>query len=43
MRDVIVVAMTSNPEVTDYSLPITSANLINGKLNHPGKIRVDKI
>ena len=43
MRDVIVVAMTSNPEVTDYSLPITSANLINGKLNRPGKIRVDKI
>jgi len=42
-RDVIVVAMTSNPEATDYSLPITSVNLISGKLNRPGKVRVDKI
>jgi len=42
-RDVVVVAMTSNPEVTDYSLPITSVNLISGKLNRPGKVRVDKI
>ena len=42
-RDVVVVAMTSNPEVTDYSFPITSLNLISGKLNRPGKVRVDKI
>ncbi|HMH43932.1 MAG TPA: type II toxin-antitoxin system PemK/MazF family toxin [Pyrinomonadaceae bacterium] len=42
-RDVVVVAMTSNPEVTDYSLAITSVNLISGKLNRPGKVRVDKI
>ena len=42
-RDVVVVAMTSNPEVTDYSLPNTSVNLISGKLNRPGKVRVDKI
>ena len=41
--DIIVVAMTSNPQVTDYSLSITSSDLIEGALNRPGKIRVDKI
>ena len=42
-NDIIVVAMTSNPQVTDYSLSITSSDLIEGALNRPGKIRVDKI
>ena len=41
--DVIVVAMTSNPQVTDYSLSINSSDLVEGALNRPGKIRVDKI
>ena len=40
--DVMVVAVTSNPQVTDYSLSITSSDLIEGTLNRPGKIRVDK-
>jgi mRNA interferase MazF len=39
----IVVAMTSNPQLTDYSLSITSSDLVEGALNRPGKIRVDKI
>ena len=41
--DVVVVAMTSNPVATDYSFTITSADLAQGKLNRPGKVRVDKI
>ena len=43
VSDVVVVAMTSNPEIADYSLTITSADLELGALNRPGKIRVDKI
>ena len=42
-EDVVVVAMTSNPENTDYGFSITSADLIAGKLNRPGKVRVDKL
>lgn len=42
-NDIIVVAMTSNPQVTEYSLSITSSDLVEGALNRPGKIRVDKI
>jgi len=41
--DVVVVAMTSNPQVTDYSFSITSSDLVKGALNRPGKVRVDKI
>jgi mRNA interferase MazF len=41
--DVIVIAMTSNPQVTDYSFSITSSDLVKGKLNRPGKVRVDRI
>lgn len=41
--DLIVVAMTSNPIETDYSFTITSDDLEKGTLNHPGKVRVDKI
>jgi mRNA interferase MazF len=41
--DIIVVAMTSSPQVTEYSLSITSSDLVEGALNRPGKIRVDKI
>ena len=41
--DVVVVAMTSNPAPADYSFTITSSDLARGKLNRPGKVRVDKI
>jgi mRNA interferase MazF len=37
--DMIVVAMTSTPPTTPYSLPITSADLTLGKLNWPGTVR----
>ena len=42
-RDMIVVAMTSNPAPVDYGFRIESTNLDRGKLNHPGTVRVDKI
>lgn len=41
--DVVVVAMTSNPTQLDYSFTITSQDLQQGRLNRPGKVRVDKI
>ncbi len=41
--DIVVVAMTSNPVAADYSFTITSSNLEQGRLNRPGKVRVDKI
>ncbi|MDM8567834.1 type II toxin-antitoxin system PemK/MazF family toxin [Candidatus Halobeggiatoa sp. HSG11] len=41
MMDVVVVAMTSNE--VDYSFTITSSDLLQGQLNRPGKVRVDKI
>ncbi len=41
--DLVVVAMTSNPVEADYSFTISSSDLENGALNHPGKVRVDKI
>ena len=37
-NDIVVVAMTSNPQVTDYSLSVTSSDLVEGALNRPGKI-----
>lgn len=41
--DIVVVAMTSNPAPSDYSFTITSSDLEKGTLNHPGKVRADKI
>lgn len=41
--DLVVVAMTSNPAETEYSFTITSGDLEKGTLNHPGKVRADKI
>ena len=41
--DIVVVAMTSNPEAGDYSFMIASSDLEQGQLNHPGQVRVDKI
>ncbi len=41
--DIVVVAMTSNPEATDYSFRITTSDLTAGTLNRPGTVRVDKL
>jgi hypothetical protein len=35
--------MTSNPQPTEYGFTITSADLEQGTLNRPGKVRVDKV
>jgi len=42
-KDMVVVAMTSNPEVVTYSFVITSSDLENGILKRPSTVRVDKI
>ncbi len=42
-RDMVVVAMTSNPQPADFSFTIASADLETGTLNHPGTVRVDRI
>lgn len=42
-KDIVVVAMTSNPIEVEYSFTITSADLEQGRLNRPGKVRADKI
>jgi mRNA interferase MazF len=41
--DILVVAMTSHPASVPYSFRISSADLIKGKLNRPGTVRVDKV
>ena len=41
--DFIVVAMTSTPAQSRWSLPITNGDLRAGRLNRPGTIRVDKV
>ena len=41
--DMIVVAMTSNLAPTPHSFILTAADLSAGTLNHPGRVRVDKI
>jgi mRNA interferase MazF len=41
--DIVVVAMTSNPAVSPFSLPIASVDLVEGTLNRPGMVRVDKV
>ena len=41
--DMLVVAMTSNPQPVEYSFTVTSADLAEGSLNHPGKVRVDRV
>lgn len=42
-RDVVVVAMTSNPAAVPFSFRISSADLVEGQSNRPGTVRVDKI
>lgn len=39
----VVVALTSNPNPTDYSFVITDVDLEAGKLKRPSRVRVDKI
>ena len=41
--DIVVVAMTSHPQQVDYSFTITSADLVSGRLNRLGKVRVDRV
>ena len=41
--DVIVVAMTSHPASVPDGFRITSADLVEGALNRPGAVRVDKV
>jgi mRNA interferase MazF len=40
--DVIVVAMTSRPATAPYGFRINSTDLVEGALNRPGTVRVDK-
>lgn len=42
-RDMVVVAMTSNPRSVPYSMSVTSNDLEQGRLNRPGRVRVDKL
>jgi mRNA-degrading endonuclease toxin of MazEF toxin-antitoxin module len=39
----IVVAMTSNPIQTTWSFVIAARDVIDGQLNRPGTVRIDKI
>ena len=41
--DMVVVAMTSNPAHTTWSFVISFDDVVEGRLNRPGTIRVDKI
>ncbi len=41
--DIVVVAMTSNLQPSDYGFVITSNDLEIGSLKRPSRIRVDKI
>ena len=42
-KDIVVVALTSNPTAADYSFTITSSDLEKGALRRPSKVRVAKI
>jgi len=42
-EDVVVVAMTSNPAQTPFSFRVTASELIEGTLNRPSTVRVDRI
>jgi mRNA interferase MazF len=41
--DFVAVAMTSNLKDEPYSFGISSGDLVEGMLNRPGRVRVDKI
>lgn len=42
-QDIVVVALTSNPDATAHGFTITSADLAKGTLKRPSQVRVDKI
>ena len=42
-RDMVMVAMTSNLTPSPYSFVINQTDLASRKLNHPGRVRVDKV
>lgn len=42
-QDFVCVAMTSNLKDEPYSFEITTADLADGALNRPGRVRVDKV
>ena len=42
-QDFVCVAMTSNLTPSSYSFEIRSADLASGRLNRPGRVRVDKV
>jgi len=42
-NDVVVVAMTSTPDISRYAFQLSSSDLVAGQLNRPGTVRVDKI
>jgi mRNA interferase MazF len=42
-QDMVVVGMTSNLAPSPYSFVLTQADLSSGTLNHPGRVRVDKL
>ena len=41
--DMLVVAMTSNPAPSPYGFTIDTPDLVRGRLNHAGTVRVDKV
>ena len=41
--DILVVALTSNPQAVEYSFTITSTDLAKGQLKRPSRVRVDKV
>lgn len=41
--DIVVVAMTSNPFTNEYIFTITQADMEQGHLNRPGRVRADRI
>lgn len=41
--DMVVVAMSSKSTSVEYSFVLRSSDLVRGRLNRPGKVRVDKI
>jgi mRNA interferase MazF len=43
LEDIVVVAMTSNPNPTRYSFVLISSDLVAGTLNRPGRVRADKV
>ncbi len=42
-RDMLIVAVTSNPVLVPYSFPINNADLVSGQLNKPSVVRADKV